>query len=85
MTERPLSFQYSGCIKKRDGTIGLYILQVTETLSDLTVEILVAPKNLASAKSFKKTLLDQQILYSSCQREHEKMLMELFDRKPSTT
>lgn len=82
MTARTYSFQCRKCIKKSDGTIGLYILEVTDSVDGTFEEISVAPNHLVSSKSMKRTLLDRKIFYSVTQTKHEKMLCELFKTQP---
>jgi hypothetical protein len=84
MTERTYSFQCQKCIKKSDGTIGHYILEVTDTVDGTIEEIAVAPKDLISNRSMRRILLGRKILYSASQSKHEKMLSELFATKSET-
>lgn len=82
MMERTYSFQCKKCIKKSDGTIGHYILEVTDTIDGTIEEISVVPKDLISNRSMKRILLGRKILYSVTQTKHEKMLSELFATQP---
>ena len=82
MTERTYSFRCQKCIKESDGTIGHYILEVTDTVDGKIEEISVLPKDLISTRSMKRILLGRKIFYYVTQSKHEKMLSELFATPP---
>ncbi|MBP5958545.1 hypothetical protein ICA16_22995 [Pseudomonas anatoliensis] len=79
MPEAALTFKCLGHIKRDDGLIARYNLQVTDTRSGKTATISVDPKHMGSARSMKTILLDRCMLYSVSQKTHDQMLLELFD------
>lgn len=85
MAEHKYSFQCRKCIKKDDGTIGYYVLEVTDLLDGMIEEISVEPQHLISARSMKKILLERRILYFTTQSKHDKMLNDLFATQPEVT
>lgn len=78
MTKATLTFKYQSHIKKEDGSIGRYNLEVTDARNDKTATISVTPKHLACARSMKTILLDRCMVYSVTQKAHDQMLLEMF-------
>ncbi len=77
---QPLTFKFLGHTKRVD-LIESYQLEVTDTSVDSTVEISVPTRKLISAHSMKSILLGRKMFYSVTQREHARMLSEMFDQQ----
>lgn len=67
-----------------DGTVDRYVLQIIDTETDATEEILVTPQCLASHISMKKLLMSRNLFYSSSRKMHDEMIRELFLCSPSS-
>ncbi len=79
MSELILTFKCLGHTQRDDGLIGRYNLEISDVRSGKTATISVEPRHLASARSMKRILLDRCMLYSSTQKLHNQMLLELFE------
>jgi hypothetical protein len=77
---RPINFKCLGHTKRGD-LIESYQLEVTDTSVGTTVEISVPTRKLISAHSMKSILLGRKMFYSVTQREHARMLSEMFDQQ----
>jgi hypothetical protein len=83
MTERNYSFRYLKHIPNTDGTVRHYVLQVVDSNSGETEEILITPRELISPISMKRVLLGRKILYLTTRKKHEEMLEQLFSSPPN--
>lgn len=81
MSEATLTFKCVGHTERDDGLIGSYNLEVTDTKSSRTETISVEPNHIASARSMKRILLSQGLLYSTTQKKHSYMLAKMFDTR----
>lgn len=81
MTEPSLTFKCLGHTKRGD-LIESYQLEVTDTRSGKTATISVEPRHLASARSMKRILIGQCMLYRTTRAEHDRMLLEIIDPQP---
>jgi hypothetical protein len=77
--ESSITFKYLGVTKREDGLVGEYHLAVTEAQTERTVTLSFEPRHLASARSMKRILLDQCLLYEATRAEHDQMLLEMLD------
>lgn len=74
-----LTFKCLGHIKRDDGLIGHYHVEVTDIRSGKTATISVEPRHLASARSMKRILLDRCMFYRATREEHDQMLLRILD------
>lgn len=81
MSEKTITFKCLGHTKRDDGTIERYSIEVTNTRNDQVEVLQVEPGHLTSAQSMKRLLLNRCMFYTTKQKEHEKMLLEMFDRR----
>ena len=82
MPETSLSLKCHGHTKRDDGLVSRYYLEVTDTRSGKTATISVEPRHLASARSMKRILLEQCMLYSATQKRHMITLSLTFNVQP---
>lgn len=80
MPEPTLTFKCLGNAKRGD-LIESYQLEVTDTRDGTTVEISVPTRQLISVHSMKGILLGRKMFYSVTQRQHAKILSEMFDQE----
>lgn len=84
MPETSLSLKCHGHTKRDDGLVSRYYLEVTDTRSGKTATISVEPRHLASARSMKRILLGQCMLYTATRAEHDQMLLDVLDPQPES-
>lgn len=83
MTEENYSFR---CLKYKpntDGTVSHYVLEIVDSESRETEEVLITPRELVSPISMKRILIGRRIFYSATRKKHDEMLKELFSSPPS--
>lgn len=80
MSELTHSFKCLGVTKRDDDTIERYTIEVKNPRNDRVEMLEVAPNHLASARSMKRLLLGRCMLYTSTQKKHAQMILEMFDR-----
>lgn len=79
MSKPTITFRYLGVIKREDGLIDRYNLEVTNPRDGEVDQVSVKPSQLASSLSMKRYLLGRCMFYSATRKEHSQMLSELFD------
>ncbi|CAI8719351.1 hypothetical protein [Pseudomonas chlororaphis] len=84
MAETAYNFKCLGDIKRDDGTIDHYIIEVTDARDGRAEVLQVKAGQLLSAQSMKTTLLKRRMFYTVKQRKHDEMLLKMFDPQPES-
>ena len=83
MTRSEYRFRCSKYIPNPDGSVRQYVLEIFDSTSGETEEILIAPRELISPIVMKRVLMGRRIFYTATRKKHDEMLGEIFSHRPS--
>lgn len=69
-------------MRKENGEIEAYEIQVTDESIEETITLQVKPGHLISNISMKRILLDRKIFYSASKNEHTETIQRMFENSP---
>jgi hypothetical protein len=80
--EQKIHFLHKSPMRKENGEIEAYEIQVTDESIEETITLQVKPGHLISNTSMKRILLDRKIFYSASKNEHTETIQRMFENSP---
>lgn len=77
--DQKIQFTHKGTIRKENGEIAAYEIEVHDICSGENDLLQVKPCHLISHTSMKRILMERKIFYSSSKQEHTESIEAMFD------
>ena len=80
--EQKIHFLHKSSMRKKNGEIEAYEIEVTDESIEEAITLQVKPDHLTSNISMKRILLDRKIFYSASKNEHTETIQRMFENSP---